>query len=189
MVVGANKFRSLLYEMEEINQMADEPNVNNEPAQEDNAANYIAAIAELKANTVSKEKYEQLKQENTTLLNAIMNGDEIAAAAQEEPVDKQKLREELYNIDNELSPYDYISKTMKLREAIMEEGGEDPFLPVGKGVIVTNEDREAAQRVASAFEHCLEYSEGDPEVFSNELMRLTNDNMPRTAVKAKNTRR
>ena len=38
---------------------------------------YIAAINELKQNTVDRQKYDQLKAENKRLLDSIVNGQEI----------------------------------------------------------------------------------------------------------------
>ena len=46
---------------------------------------YIAAIKELKQNSVDRSKYEALRAENKKLLDSIVNGTEIA-----QPVVEQK---------------------------------------------------------------------------------------------------
>lgn len=42
---------------------------------------YIDAIRDLKANTVSKDRYNKLMEENKNLLNSLVNGESVAAAA------------------------------------------------------------------------------------------------------------
>ena len=58
--------------MEELeNSVSEQENVG------DNTANYIEAIKEMKANSVSKEAYVKLQQENKQLLNSLVNGQGI----------------------------------------------------------------------------------------------------------------
>ena len=42
---------------------------------------YIDAIRDLKANTVSKDRYNKLMEENKNLLNSLVNGESVATAA------------------------------------------------------------------------------------------------------------
>lgn len=135
---------------------------------------YIEAIKEMKKNTVSKSEYEKLQEENRKLLKSLVNGETIDLPADKEPVDISKLREDLFL--KEHSNLEYAKLSLKLREAVMEQGGEDTFLPVGHGVQITQADRDTAERVAAAFQHCIDYAEGDSEIFTNELMRITQDN-------------
>ena len=53
----------------------------------------------------------------------------------------------------------------------MAEGNPDPFLPVGKQILPTDEDVAAANRVADVLKECVDYAEGDSAVFTNELQR------------------
>lgn len=46
---------------------------------------YIDAIRDLKANTVSKDRYNKLMEENKNLLNSLVNGESVAAAAPSQP--------------------------------------------------------------------------------------------------------
>ena len=67
--------------MEELeNSVSEQENVG------DNTANYIEAIKEMKANSVSKEAYVKLQQENKQLLNSLVNGQSIEVE-KEEPED------------------------------------------------------------------------------------------------------
>ena len=73
---------------------------------------------------------------------------------------------------------DYITKAMKLRKALMDKGEKDPFLPSGKNIIPTDEDIKTAERVAEAYQHCIDVADGDPDVFTQELQRITVDAVP-----------
>ena len=57
----------------------------------------------------------------------------------------------------------------------MENGQPDPFIPVGKQISPSREDIEIAEKVAQVYKECIEYANGDSEVFTNELMRRTRD--------------
>jgi hypothetical protein len=146
-----------------------------ETATEENI-DYIAVIEEMKANSVKKELYQKLKDENTRLLNTLVSGGQLEAPV--EKVDVNELRKELYGNGQAMSNLDYWTKTMKLREALMEEGKQDPFAPQGKNIAATEEDLAAAERVAQGIQHCIEVAEGDNLVFTNELQRIMIDTAP-----------
>lgn len=137
--------------------------------------NYIDTIRKLKESTVSKESYNKLKDENKELLDAILEGKEVAT---EEPQDKRSiedLRKELFSTENSLSNLEYAEKALELRDRVIEEGGVDPFLPQSKQFAYTEEDARAAQRVAEVMKECVEVADGDSDIFTNELMRRTAD--------------
>ena len=67
---------------------------------------------------------------------------------------------------------------MKLREALLEKGEKDPFLPYGKNIIPTDEDIATADRVARVLQECVDYADGDSDIFTNELQRITVDTAP-----------
>ena len=135
---------------------------------------YIEAIKEMKANTVSKEDYNKLKEENKKLLQAVVNG-ETVEVEQKKPADIKEIRARFLKADTTLEG---VTAALELRDAIMEKGGTDPFLPAGKKVATTDEDIKTAEKVAEAFRHCVEYAEGDPHIFANELSRITVDTGP-----------
>lgn len=154
---------------------------NNEPSidVEKDGTQYIKAIEELKANTVEKEKYEALQNENKQLLDALINGSQIELPGKDDSVDVAALRKELFDHNGQLSNLDYATKAVQLRDAIIDQGGVDPFLPIGKNISPTVEDVTKAARVAEALKSCIEYAAGDSQIFTQELMRITNDAMPR----------
>ena len=158
--------------------MAEEKEISVTGTVEDNTQDYLAAIKELKQNSVNRSEYDKLRAENKKLIDAVVNGQ----PGQEEPVvskhSKEQiddLRNELFNSPRELNNLEYITKAMELREALIENGEPDPFLPVGKQISPTRDDLEGAEKVAQVYKECIDYAEGDSEVFTNELMRRTRD--------------
>ena len=145
---------------------------------EDNTQDYLAAIKELKEKSVDRSEYDKLRAENKRLIDAVVNGqpgqeEQVAVKHSKEQIDE--LRNDLFNSPRELNNLEFITKTMELREALMENGEPDPFLPVGKQISPTRDDIEGAEKVAQVYKECIEYAEGDSEVFTNELMRRTRD--------------
>ena len=145
---------------------------------EDNTQDYIKAIKDLKQNSVDRSEYEKLRAENKKLIDAVVNAqpgqeEQVVVKHSKEQIDD--LRNDLFNSPRELNNLEFITKTMELREALIENGEPDPFLPVGKQISPTRDDIEGAEKVAQVYKECIEYAEGDSEVFTNELMRRTRD--------------
>lgn len=158
--------------------MLEEKEVSVTGTVEDNTQDYLAAIKELKENSVNRSEYEKLRAENKKLIDTVVNGlpgqeEQVVVKHSKEQIDD--LRNDLFNSPRELNNLEFITKTMELREALMENGEPDPFLPVGKQISPTRDDIEGAEKVAQVYKECIEYAEGDSEVFTNELMRRTRD--------------
>lgn len=137
---------------------------------------YITVINELRANSVSLDKFNKVKDENKRLLDSLVRGDSISQDILKPKESMDDLRKSLYGTGaDSLSNLDYWTKTLELREQIMESGKEDPFVPQGHNVLATEEDRAAAQRVADVVKHCIDVADGDSLVFTNELQRRTAD--------------
>ena len=158
--------------------MAEEKEISVTGTVEDNTQDYLAAIKELKENSVNRSEYEKLRAENKKLIDAVVNGQpgqEEPAVSKHSKEQIDELRNDLFNSPKELNNLEYVTKAMELREALMENGEPDPFLPVGKQISPTRDDLEGAEKVAQVYRECIEYAEGDSEVFTNELMRRTRD--------------
>ena len=158
--------------------MAEEKEISVTGTVEDNTQDYLAAIKELKQNSVDRSEYDKLRAENKKLIDAVVNGqpgqeEQVVVKHSKEQIDD--LRNELFNSPRELNNLEFITKAMELREALMENGEPDPFLPVGKQISPTRDDIEGAEKVAQVYKECIDYAEGDSEVFTNELMRRTRD--------------
>lgn len=152
------------------NQMEETTNINENQQ-------YIDAIRDLKANTVSKDRYNKLMEENKNLLNSLVNGESVATAApsqQNELPPIQDLVNEMRG--KQLSDIEFVEKALEFRERVLEETGEDCFVSKGHNITPTQESYIAAQRTADIYRECLDYANGDNKVFMNELMRrMPND--------------
>ena len=158
-------------ENENLTSVSQQENVND-------SVDYIEALKEMKQNSVTRESYDKLKSENKKLLDALVNGTEINVP-KEEPVDVNELRKKLFDRDSTCSNLEYIETTLKLRNALIEQGERDPFLPVGTKVDLTEEQYEKAEKVAEILQECVDFADGDSGIFTAELQRRTNDVMPR----------
>lgn len=157
--------------------MEKEEILNNESGNENvgDSTDYIDAINEMKKNTVSRESYDKLKEENSKLLKSLIDGGQVDMPSQETPTDIDALRKELFNPDGELSNLEYASKALELRDAVIASGGKDPFMPNGHNYQYDEADARAADRVATVMRECIEVANGNSEVFTAELMRRTNE--------------
>ena len=160
--------------------MAEEKILNSESGENivDTETDYISALNELKKNSVSKEDYLKVKADNKRLLDTLVQGGTISTESMPQPVDIPALRKKILSVDCDMSNLDYMTDVLKLRDAVIENGGIDPFLPYGKNISPTEEDIATANRVASIFKECIEYADGDSAVFTNELQRRTVDSAP-----------
>ena len=149
-----------------------------DPSGADDTIDYVAAIKELKENTVSKERHQQVLEENRKLIRALANGDPVDVGPKPTEVNVDELRKELYGSESDLSNLEYIDKTLKLRQAIIDKGGQDPFLPIGSKVTITAEMMEKAQTAADVLQECVDFAQGDSGIFTAELQRRTKDIMP-----------
>lgn len=135
--------------------------------------NYIEAIKEMKANSVSKDAYIKLQAENKKLLESLIQGETLEvpkAAAPEEKVDLEALREHLSEAE---SPIDYCKTSLKLHEETLKQKGYNDYLPNGKKIRPTKEDEEKAELFIQNIKECIDYADGDDQLFIQELQRRT----------------
>lgn len=134
---------------------------------------YVETINQLKANSVNKTDYDKLKAENQKLLKSIINGETVDVPTTTQEPDIQTLRNELFNGETEYTNLNYIKKALELRNALLEKGESDPFLPHGHEVALTGADYERAERVAQIFQECVDIADGNSDLFTAELMKRT----------------
>lgn len=145
------------------------------------AENYIDIITKLKENTVSKEDYEKLQEENKKLANTIANG--LTVQPKEEPkkaeVDINELRKNF--LKENQSNLEYAENVLALRNALMEKNPEDdPFLPKGHNINATEQDKIDAQNVADVLEQCIELADGNSDAFTIALQnRMVDIKLPK----------
>jgi hypothetical protein len=140
-------------------------------------SDYIAAISEIKANSVSKEAYDKLKDEKKKLLDALVNGKEIEK--KEDAPNIQELRDRLFD-GTQKSNLEYVETALKLRKSLIEKGERDPFLPFGDKVTLTDSIYNDAENVAAVLQECVDFAEGDSSVFTAKLQsKLADVNLPK----------
>lgn len=139
---------------------------------EDMTPDYLAAIKELKQNSVDRSDYDKLKAENRKLLDSIVNGQVVETTSEPTYRDVNIIRDELFN--HEHNNLEYVKLALELRNTLIAKGETDPFLPVGNQITPTADDAEKAEKVAQVYQECIDYADGDSALFTQELMRRTN---------------
>lgn len=168
---------------EEEKQKLQQQNPQQDPKPEESSVLELTkALKAARENSVPKSEYQKLEETNRQLIAQIINGGDAGAGQQKTPktkADIQALRKELYGPKcSELSNLDYWDKTLKLREAVMEVDGFDPFLPIGANIKPTEFDAEKAQNVADVVSQCIKEADGDSGVFTALLQARTNADSP-----------
>ena len=151
--------------------MQENENKRNEEDVVDNT-DYIAAIKELKENSVSKDKYDALMAERKQLIDSIVNGQEDDAQ-----VDTPELGSRLdyyrkYKENNFNSNLEYWDNLCKLRRATIAEYGADPTVtgnygltPEGEKVEPAYGETEAMESAFDIIENMIKEADGDPRYF------------------------
>ena len=150
------------------------------PAQQSNVE-LAKALEETRKNSVSKEEFEKLQEENRKLVSEIINGGGAGNGQQNPPeqADIPTLREKLYGPkSSELSNLEFWKATLELRDAVIAQEGYDPFLPYGEKIKPTAQDMEKANNVAEVVKGCIEEANGDSEIFTALLQSKTNNDSP-----------
>ena len=146
--------------------------IENNNTNESTDTDYIEVINNLKTNTVSKDTYQKLKDENKRLLDSLVNGQQVEAPNTPK-VSNDQLRKDLFT--RNLSNLEFVEKTLQLRQNILDEKGEDIFAPDGPQFSFSDDDRRDAQRVADALQSCVDIADGNSAIFTNELQRILKD--------------
>ena len=143
----------------------------------DDSVDYISALNEMKQNSVSRSEYEKLKADNKRVLDSIVNG----TSENVEVLPKKSIEELRKNFMKEgVSNLDYWKNALELRERLIEEGQPDPMIPTGVRVAANQMDYDGVEKLISGIQHCIDYADGDSQLFTNELQRITRDvNIPR----------
>ena len=161
--------------------MTDELNENmlnaEESNPEDTSVNYINAINKLKATTVSKESYDKLMDENRNLIESLTNGTYETQKEDKPIVDATEIKrrqDDLFNHEN--NNLEFWKKALALREAQLQYSHTDIFAPsASESFTPSEESTRTAQKVANIVQECIDYADGDSELFTQELQRRTVD--------------
>ena len=145
--------------------------------------NYLDEIKDLKENTVPKAEYDKVVEEHKKALKEFLNGKTHKEGdpdnQQPEKPSIKQLREDLYVKQNCKTNLEYFSKTLQLREEIMEEGGIDPFVPIGKDMTPKDSHFATAAKIATEIQSCIDECGGDPDEFNRLLDKKIIGGLPR----------
>lgn len=131
---------------------------------------YIEALKEMREKTVDKAEYDKLAAENKRLINDVLNGAVYDKDEVKPKENIEELRRKVFSTEEQTN-LEYITNVLKLRDALIESGKEDPFVPQGSKYNPTQADYEKAERVARVLQEMVDESNGDPHVFLNEYQR------------------
>lgn len=140
-----------------------------------NTQDYITALKELKENTVSKDSYLKLKEENKKLINSLAAGETISMEAAPAKKDVNELVKTV--VSDKASNLEVWTAALDLREQMIERGDKDPFLPTGHkhNTQATVDDITSVERVVEGITNCIDIADGNADVFNSELQRLMVD--------------
>ena len=150
-----------------------EDEVKTEQNEQITADDYLANLSALKNATVSKEEYSRVLEENRKLADALANGlpYDRQGDSEEPEVDLDALHKRLFVNPQYNSDLDYFTDLLTLRNAMIENGQTDPFLPNHPDYIPNQQDSDRAQFIADEIQSSIDYAGGDAEVFRVELQR------------------
>lgn len=145
-------------------------------------------VIEMKAQLDAlKKENTQLKSDKSTLLNNFINNqpdttEEKPPVVIEQPKEK-KTEEKLAKEFNDLvksnpTNLEMAKKMIEMDDWYIENNGESIFLPKGREVVVTENERATAERVHSALETCIEQANDDPRIFNATLAKVCPGRFP-----------
>lgn len=134
------------------------------------AEDYVAELDNIRNNTVSREEYARVCNENRTLANALTTGTAYEQEAAKPKANIEELRAELMS-SRQKTNLEYFTQVLEFRDALIEQEGIDPFLPVNSSYVPNDADLAKSQEIADALKECVEYADGNPKIFTVELQR------------------
>ena len=135
------------------------------------AQDYLDNLSALKDTMVSKDEYNRILEDNRKMANALASGLNYGEE-KPEPADINKLRESLFSPDKQRKTnLQYFTEVLALRDALIEAGEPDPFLPYNREYVPTQQDIADVERIAENLKECVESAKGDPGIFNVELQR------------------
>lgn len=138
----------------------------NENESVNNNQQYIDAINELRKNSISKDKYEKLQEENKQLIDALKNGGQVEMVQEENKPSLQELAEKLCQEDFEPTNAEGWKTAIEFRKTMIDAGFRDPFLPNSRNYTYKEEDSARAQLISDTLEKMIDDSQGNPDMFN-----------------------
>lgn len=145
----------------------------------------IQEAKQARSGFVKKEEYDNAIKERDAAIadrdkvyKAVLEGEEVEIH-QGEKKSIAELRQRFHEVVNnrDASNLEITTAQIELRDAIIENGGQDPFLA---NADATEAEIEAAQRVADVKRLCVKEAKGDPKKFNYLWEQHIKDDDPAT---------
>lgn len=139
---------------------------------------YIDKINELKSNSVDKSKFDELKDENKRLLDAMMNQQEAPKKSTDTTdylSEAKKLAAKLHDDDVELNNLEFCRTAVDFRQAMIKSDLGDPFVKISDDANENENSKLWADRVEDVIRQCIDNCDGSSRVFTSLLSERTND--------------
>lgn len=142
---------------------------------ENNDTDYIETIKQLKENSVSKEQYLRLKEENKKLISSLANGTAYDGGSSSDikPVSLEELTDSFYKDYKKMSNREFAERMLEIRNRTLKETGKDLFMPSDVSYIPTQDDINTVNALVEGLQNCIDYANGNDSVFNSELDRIT----------------
>lgn len=134
-------------------------------------------VEEASALTEMSNKVRNLEAQNAELMaakkkyyDAILNGNTVEDNGPQYRT-RDEIRKDLFQGDKELSNLEYAKLVVELDDACIREEQESCFLPKGRNVTVTADERDVATRFHNCLVDCIEEADGDNEIFNQAMNR------------------
>lgn len=143
------------------------------------AASGTDLVEEASALTEMGKKVTALEAQNAELMaakkkyyDAILNGSSTEDNGPKERT-RDEIRKDLFGRKDKdcMSNLEYAKLVVELDDACIREQGESCFLPKGKDVTPTVDERSVAERLHNALKESIDESEGDNELFNQAFAR------------------
>lgn len=145
---------------------------------DENLGALLAQLNDLRKNTVSKEEYDKIKEENAALFNAVLNGETIETK-QEKKRTVDEIRKDLFNKNTTKTNLDYVKKSLELRNAILEQDNVDIFVNTDRfnqlSPSAIEEEKKGAEAVANVLQHCVDSAKDNPAMFNMAIADVLKD--------------
>ena len=137
-----------------------------EETQEQNMDDIIQQINDLKQNSVPKEKYDKLLEDNKKLTKALIENKQLEdPAAKREEISQKDLLARVFRADGR-SNLEHWKDALEYRKREIESGNQDPFVAVANSKYSPDESSyAAAEKLANGIQDIIDQSDGDPKVF------------------------
>lgn len=136
--------------------------------QETGYQEYIDTINDLRANSVSRDRYDKLVEEKNQLIEALKTNSQVNLVNTQDERSIDEVKSDLLNAKDSTNLEKW-QLALEYRNKIIESGGRDPFLPNGRNYTYDQNDVMTANKVAEIVQQCIDESDGNPTVFNAKL--------------------